>query len=165
MKSIPVDGHPFERTYDSPEAAIAEADNHPLQSKARSDGLHLLGAILVDSYWTNSEFALGFSNGQWLHVFLDNHRVRWALGETKPCILGTVEQVGSPPLKLDWGIVGEELMDRSSLVSARFGKEFVRLWVNEIGLFVYTKGQLILRFGAIFRTDTGEDILYVTETD
>lgn len=165
MTRIPVTAHGLGRSYGSFEAALAGAMNHPLQPKAQSDGSKLLGSTFVDAFWTGSEFALGFSKGQWLHVFMANHHVRWILIGSKPNLLGDVQRIDSPPMLLEWTTGGEGLMDRSSLIGARIGKEFVRLWVNEGGFYVYTKKQLILCFHAIFRTDTGEDLLYVTEDD
>jgi hypothetical protein len=56
-------------------------------------------------------------------------------------------------------------MDCSELIQKRRGARFWQLFVNEIGLWVYLHGHLILCFNAIQRTDTGESILYVWEND
>lgn len=164
MKPIRVHAHPPERTYKTAEAAIAGARNHPLQPQATSDAALLAESTLVDAFWTCSEHVLRFSNGRWLHVFLDDRRVRWSVSEAEPSIDGLIARVGSPPVVLDWGNeIGQKTMECSSLIAARRGKEFNRLWVNEGGVLVYLKGCLTLCFHPIFADDTGEDMLYVTE--
>jgi len=165
MTSIPVRPYPFERTYDSFEAAIAGAERHPLQPKARSDTRWLLGASIAEAFWTDAEFVLGFSNGRWLHVFLHRSRVRWGVTETEPRLGDPVQRIGSPPVVLDWGgDLGEVPEDRSSLAAARRGAEFTRLWFID-SLLVYTRGMPILWFSPIQRTDGGGDMLFVCEED
>jgi hypothetical protein len=167
MKSIPVKSYPFERTYSSAAAAIAGAENHPLQPKAKSDAKRLEGTTLIDGYWTLADFFLRFSNELWLHVFVESGHVRWTIAEMPPGLKDTqVERVGAAPVVLDWGgEVGESPMDRSNLLAKRRGAEFKNLWVNECGLLVYTRRQPILSFHACYRRDTGEDVLHVCEDD
>jgi hypothetical protein len=167
MTPIPVKGYPFERTYASFEEAIAGAKAHPLQPKSQLDAERLKGTCLVDGYWTLSHFVLRFSNEMWLHVFVDSGLARWTLAEKPPLLNeAEVERVGVPPIVLAWGgEIGDKPMDRSALLAKRRGADFTRLWVNECGFFVYTRKQLILIFHALYRTDTGEDVLYVTEDD
>lgn len=166
MKPIPIRSYPLERTYKTAEAAIAGAENHPLQPEARSGTCLLEGSSLVDAFWTDSAFAIKFSNGKWLHVFMEEHRPRWSIVGVEPCLGKVVKRVGAPAVLLDWGReAGPSVMDRSKLISQRRGKDFWMLFVNECGLLVYVKRMLILVFHPVFRTDTCEDMLYVAEYD
>jgi hypothetical protein len=167
MNPIPVKGYPIERTYASAEEAIAGAEAHPLQPKAQLDAERLRGTCLVDGCWTLSHFVLRFSNEMWLHVFVDDGLARWTLAETPPLLNeAELERVGAPPIVLAWGSeIGDKPMDRSALLAKRRGADFRRLWVNEGGFLVYTRKQLILVFHPLYRTDTGEDVLFVTEYD
>ena len=120
----------------------------------------------MDACWTYSEFALQFSNGKWLHVFIRNARVAWSLAVEPPISSPDVKQIGAPPILLDWGgVVGESLMDCSALLSKRQNSRFQTIFVNECGLYVYMQNQLILTFIAIVRFDTGSVLLYVDEEE
>jgi hypothetical protein len=167
MDSIPIKSYPLERSYSTWGKAIQGAINHPLQAQAQTDGQSLSGTYLIDGYWTPSEFVLRFSNEINLHTFVENGLVRWTLSSSPPNLNGIeVERVGAPAIILDWGgVVGESEMDRSALLVKRRGAEFSRLWINEGGLLVYLRRHPILWFQAIYRTDTREDMLFVTEEE
>jgi hypothetical protein len=167
MNSIPVKPYPLERSYATWDKAIQDAIDHPLQAQAQADGQSLSSTYLIDGYWTSCDFVLRFSNEIHLHTFVQNGLVRWMLSLSPPNLNGIeVERVGAPAIVLDWGgAVGESPMDRSAMLVKRRGAEFSRLWVNEGGLLVYLRRQPILWFHAIYRTDTREDMLFVTEEE
>jgi hypothetical protein len=56
-------------------------------------------------------------------------------------------------------------MDRSMMIATRRGKDVRRLFVNELGLYLYTSQQRILCFGSVFRTENGDNLLYLHEDD
>jgi hypothetical protein len=163
---IPVKGYPFERAFNSFDAAIQGATNHPLQGKAQDDTALLSGASLVDGYWTGSDLVLQFSNERWLHVFERDHRARGDVVDGAPDLGDVVQRVGASPIILDWGAaIGECRMDLSSLMAKRRGAEFQHLFVNECGFYVYMRQCLILAFHVVRRLDVEEDMLFVTEED
>jgi hypothetical protein len=168
MIPLPVKAYPPERTYRSAAAAITGAKNHPLQLEAQAVTRQLEGTRIVGGAWTLGDFVINLSNGLWLHIFIKDGHVGWSLGENRPQLQGSKrETVGSPPVWLDWGgEIGCCTMDRSGLLARRIGAEFRLLFVNEGGIVVYTKHQkMVLLFHPLFRTDSREDILYVTEDD
>jgi hypothetical protein len=84
----------------------------------------------------------------------------------RPEIAGSqVQRVGAVPITFRWERAGDHCMDCSALVAKRRGTEFQRLFVNEMGLLVYLRGQLIWQFAVVRRTDTDRPILYVFEGD
>ncbi len=167
MNPIPVKSHPFRQTFDSFEHAVRHAMNHPLRPKAEADTDRLLETTLVDSYWSFNEFVLGFSNGQWLHIFVSESEVRWQLQDSQPLLFTEPQfRIGAQPIQLDWkGAIGIQPMDPSDLVAKRIGAEVSQLFINDTGFFVYFRNHLVFEFYAAYRTDTGEDILYIIEDD
>lgn len=165
MASIPVKPYPFEREYDSFEAAIKGAKNHPLQKQAQSDGQQLTGTSIIDGYWTNRDCVIRFSNERWLHVFTQDGFVRWAIADSLPSTnLPQLDSIGAAPIVLDWGgTIGESPFDRLAIIANRRGAMFSQLWINEGGLLLYTHGQSELWFHAVYRTDTNEDLLFAFE--
>jgi len=138
---------------------------HPLQSVAENDAELLRGATLHDAAWALADFALGFSNGTWVHVFVSDAAVRWRLHDAQPLLRHEPQfRVGAPPIDLDWkGTIGVHTMDVSELVAKRIDAEFAGLCANHTGFFVYFRGHLVLQFHAAYRTDNGRDLLYVDE--
>jgi len=167
MESIPVKSHPYRQTFDSVEHAVRHAMSHPLQSRAASDAERLADTRLIDGYWSFSDFILGFSNKQWLHIFVSGTEVRWQLLDSQS--VPSVEpefRIGAPPIQLDWqGWIGVRPMNASELVAKRIGAELTKLFINHTGFFVYFRGHLVFEFHAAYRTETGEDMLYVVEDD
>lgn len=162
---IPVEPFPISKTYNSPWAAVAGAHRHPLQKQALSDTERLAGSSLVDASWSESDFVMTFSNGRFLHVYLEGSELRWQVLGSKPCIEVPLT-IGAPPKKLLWPRdVGVHEMDCSKLIESRIGHRFTRLFVNRMGLWVYLKSHLILVFGPILRTDTRQSWLHVSESE
>jgi hypothetical protein len=163
---ITVRPHPFRGDFDSIEAAVNHALSHPLRFDAKRDAERLLGTSLVDGWWTLSEWALQFSNGLWLRIWVPETEVRWCLTEEPAEPTGeAVLRVGSAPIRFGWpqGYVSE--MDCSDLVAKRRGSVFRDLHVNHTGLYLYFQGHLVFEFHAIYRLDDGQNMLYVREDD
>jgi hypothetical protein len=161
VRVIPVEPYPFE-TYPSFEGAITGALRHPLQSQARADTAALLNTRVADTWWTDTDYVVEFSNGRLLHVWADGQVARWVVTETPPA-LDAVERIGAPAALCQWPVVGDAVWDRSALAAKRLGSEFVRLFVTGGALLVYCRGQLIWWFSAARRTDLGVSILHVCE--
>jgi hypothetical protein len=164
---IAVRPHPFRQTFDSFEAAVAQAFVHPLRFDAQRDAERLAGARLVDGFWALSEWHLRFSNRLSLRIWVPETEVRWCLGEelAEPS-QGPVSRVGSLPVRLRWPEpLGVLEMDCSALLAKRRGAVFQNLHVNHTGLYLYFHGHLIFEFHAAFRVADGGNILYVSEDE
>ena len=164
VRIIPVEPYPVQETYSSFAAGVAGALRHPLQLQAQEDTATLLNARVADTWWTDTDCVVEFSNDRLLHVWADGQVARWVVTETPP-VLGrsAVERIGAPAVLCKWPVVGDEVWDRSALAAKRLGSEFVRLFVTGGALLVYCRGQLIWWFSAVRRTDMGVPILHVSE--
>lgn len=170
MRVIPVDVYPIGREYDTFEAAIAGANGNPLQPKARADSARLAGTTVVDACWTDTDFVIRFSNGQFLHIYVRSGAmhcgsVEWQVRETPPVMdEKEIQRVGAEPVIHRWRpSVGDYVQDCSALAAKRRGAPFQQLFVNELGLLVYCRGQMIWWFGAVRRTDLDQPVLSVSE--
>lgn len=164
MQRISVEPYPPLRSYDSINAAIEGAHNHPLQQRAMDDSQRLAGTSLLDAIWTERDFGLRFSNRLHLHVFARGRRVQWSIQHDLD--IEEPQRVGASPILLQWpDDVSDYVMDCSSMIAHRRGCRFTRLFVNEMGLWLYLHRRMILHFSAVRRTDTGEYILCVTESE
>lgn len=157
-----VEGH------DTIEGAITAADNHPRQHQARADEDLLKGEAIVGAWWNDAEFYIFFTNEKQLHVYIDDKaRVVWAATERDSHALGKdsdlqdTEPVLINIAKADYQYV----MDRSDLIGKRMGAKVPKLWVNELGFYVYTQGCLTLGFSVVRCADTQQLILIVSEDD
>src|SRR5687767_1899285 len=83
--------------YDTAEAAIAAAKNHPSQPDAREDAAAFAGRTFVDAWGDANERVLEFSGGLWLRVFVDGSRVAWAAERVKPD-----KPPAAGPVVLEW---------------------------------------------------------------
>lgn len=167
MEPIPVKPHPFRQTFDTIDGAVAHAMNHPRRANAEADAAKLEDATLVNGYWSLADWLFEFSNGQWLHITVTDSCPTWQLSPEQPAIINSLPcRVGAKPVYLDWqNFIGVWPMDASELVAKRIGATLTKLFINHTGFFVYFRGHLVFQFHAAYRTDTGEDILYVIEDD
>jgi len=166
MRTLAVESFPLRESYGSFEGAIAGALNDPLQPKAKADTVKVLGSCVEDAWGTDTDCAIQFSNGIWLHIRVEDEAVSWSLLETSPSLaVPEPERVGSPAVTLRWPNVGDHIMNRSELAAKRIGSEFTRLFVTSGALLVYCRGQLIWWFSAVRQTETGRPFLFVTEDD
>ncbi len=145
------------------------AARHPLQQLAKTDSERIGRTALVDATWSDSKFDLVYSSGCCLRVSASEPAVEWEVVESHDNLSNDIElprTLGSPPMMFCWPrIAGVRLMDCSELIEKRLGAEFTRLFVNEMGLWVYFRTHLILGFSAVRRTDTGECLLHVWEDE
>lgn len=164
---ISVQPHPFRRSFHSIQAAVAYAMSHPLRFDAQRDAQRLVGSLLVDGYWTLSEWCLRFSNGLCLRIWVPETEVRWHLtDELAEPDESAIYRVGSAPIWLRWlEPLGVRKMDCSEFLAKRRGAPFRNLHVNHTGLYLYFEEHLVLDFGAIYRVSDGENILHVFEGD
>src|SRR5438552_15797594 len=105
MRVIPVDVYPLKEQYqhDSLAEAIAGAMHYPLQPKARSDTTRLQGAALIDACWTDTDFVLRFSDGKFLHIYIDGEELNWNLVDTAPALdESIIERVGAAAVLCRW---------------------------------------------------------------
>jgi hypothetical protein len=170
MCVIPVDSYPIAPTFSSAEKAIQHAKSYPPLAKARADEQLVLGSQIINAFWSDTDFVTRFSNGRLLHVFVDpkeaGRSVKWCILDSEPKLPNAeLRQVGSPAVILKFSRAGEYLMDCSMMITARRGKDVRQFFVNELGFYLYTPKQSILCFGSVFRTDTGDNLLYVHEED
>jgi hypothetical protein len=166
VREIPVEPYPVHKTYSTFEGAIVGALRHPLQPQAQADTASLLKASVADTWWTDTDCVIEFSNDRWLHMWVDGQVVRWEVTGIPPVLAGAaVERIGAPAILCRWPVTGDELWDRSALAAKRLGSEFLRLFVTGGALLVYCRGQLIWWFSAVRRTDLGVSILHVGESD
>jgi len=169
MRIIPVESCPQKKAYESFEAAIEGAQNNPLQPRARADSERLIGATVVDAYWTDRQFVVRFSNEQFLHIWACPEELKWEVTKFAPVIPERdVRRIGDEPVVHRWRpgpALGDHVQDCSALVAKRRGAEFQQLFVNQFGLWVYLRGHLVWHFGAIRRTDLDQPILAVCEDD
>jgi len=167
VRIIPVSNYPLKASYASFEAAIEGAKGNALQPKARTDTEKLAGTRVVDAYWSDTEFAIRFSNEKFLHIWAIPGEVGWdVVGDAPMANAADVQRVGAEPVVHRWATpVVDDVKDCSALVSKRRGAEFQQLFVNEMGLLVYCRRKLIWRFAAVRRQDLDQPILSVSECD
>jgi hypothetical protein len=165
--AIPVKVHPFPQFFDSIEEAVKHSMSHPKRFEARRDARRLADTRLADGHWSLSEWRLGFSNGLCLLVFVSNAAVDWKLIEDVEALTQADLQLArSAPVRLRWPEpLGVSELDCSAMINKRREALFQNLHVNDTGIYVYFAKHLVLEFHAVYRPDTGEDMLYVCESD
>jgi len=75
--TIPIASEPPNPVFNTAEEAIRFV--HPLLPKAKADALLLANTTIDDGFWTDQEFAIRFSNGLFLHVFVEDKGEGWTL--------------------------------------------------------------------------------------
>ena len=162
MPPVPVRPKPF-RTFDSFSEAVARPKTHPLRVKLDGYVDALSGSTLLDAAWTATQFAFHFSNGLWLEITLDEHDIYWSLLKSPPDF---ALDATSAPIHFDWGgEIGVRTENVPEYVTNRIGSEFTNLFVNDDFFYVYFRRRMILCFSTVFRTDTGEALLFISEDD
>jgi hypothetical protein len=170
MREISVGSYPFEPTFKTAAAAIAHAKSYGPLVRAKADYQSIMGSQMVDAFWTDEVFVIRFSNQKYLHVFVDpkerRQNVQWRMMDNEPVVPGVnFRKVGAPAIVLNFPKGGSYVMDCSTLIAARLGKEIKRFFVNELGFFIHTPQQRMLSFGSVYRLDNHENLLYVFEDD
>jgi hypothetical protein len=170
MRIIPVDPYPIRPAFASFEAAIRHAKTYAPLARATAEEQQLLDALIIDGFWTDTDFVIRFSNGRFLHVWVapaaNSSAVDWRVLEAEPQLRAeAVGRVGSAADLIEFPKIGVNVMDRSAMLASRRGKPLRKLFINELGFYVYTPRQRILVFHCVRRRDTGENLLFVCEDD
>jgi hypothetical protein len=166
MQVVPVEPGPAPPAYDNFEGAIVGALTDSLQPKAKTDTAKLLGTQITDTYWTDTECVIRFSNDLLIHIRVDNGAVNWDVtGEPPTLDPAKVERVGAPAVLTRWPDNIEHIWHRSAMAAKRLGSEFQQLFVTSGALLVYCRGQLIWWFHAVHRLDDGRLLLFTAEDD
>jgi hypothetical protein len=164
---IHVRPYPMMRTFRSLEAALGDAKSHARLPKANQDTGALAGSLLVDGFWGLYEWVLRFDTGLHVRIWPDGAEVNWQLlSVVHESTADHARRVGSLPIRLQWpNQLGIHEMDGSALIAKRRGARFYQLFVNEMGLFVYFRGHLILIFQSVAVEADGTSVLYASEGD
>lgn len=163
MPCIPVIAHPFRTSFGSVGDAVRFALTHPHCAKAERDAGRLRGATLIDFAWSLDHVVLGFSDGSAMHITIRCGEVDWSLDPTPsrpaatPSHGGVVEPIR---LAFPWG---EVAIRPRELIEQRVGARLRTLGANHTGFYVRFEGHPDLHFHALYRRDTGENVLYVIE--
>ncbi len=165
MTPIPVKPCRAVSSHASIREAIDFANSHPLQSQAKKDSELLIGAELQEAFWSATEFVFRFSNGMNLHVYVHDEKVCWRVCEKSPAVKNR-QTIGAEAVVFRWpGEIGDQPMDCSDMIQRRIGAQFQKIFVNELGLWAYMKGFLILHFSLVQRSDTSARIFYICESE
>ena len=165
MVPIPVVSSSNPHSFEFARDAIQYARDHWGQHQAQEDTQLLMGSRLINYDWSMQQCVFKFANNRSLYIYLVDFQIQWRVERVhaKP---GTVSFKPSqqPLLELHWLELGiTELMNPHTLLSKRIGSLLNEMFVNDSGLFVYFRQQIVLQFNVINRTDTDENILYVSE--
>jgi hypothetical protein len=156
MLEISIQSAPTPRSYSTIESAIAGAQGHPLQERAREAGSSLAGSKLVSAKWGSDSCLLRFSNDRELIIQARNFALDWNVHAE-----GSVEISPSRhPVRVVRESGSNEIYDPPRLIDRIVSGDFVKLYVNELGLLLYTHGNPILWFSALRELTTNRDILY-----
>jgi hypothetical protein len=156
MQEIYVQSTIAARSYSTLESAIAGAEHHPMQEHARQAGLSLAGAKLISANWGSDSCLISFSNRQGLLIQARNGELAWDV-----CAEGSAESCPSTyPVRVIRESGSSEIYDPSILIDQILMGNFVKLYVNELGLLMYTIGNQILWFSALRELRTDRDFLY-----
>lgn len=106
--------------------------------------------------WSTSACVIHFSNRRLLRVEACDFGLNWRV-EAAPKSVTPTPYV---PVKLVWNPKLSSLFDPRSLLSRISGAEFIRLFVNERGLLLYTQDNPILWFHAVRIRESSHDFLF-----
>jgi len=155
MKKIPISSGPLPRSYKTLDEAVSGAEQHPLQGKARSASSLIERSRVAAASWSTGACEIDFTNGKTLHVAAHEFQLEWQVCATRS------EKSGQPyePVSLVWSNGTESLFDPCTLTAQVYEGKFVKLFVNEVGLLLYTKGNPILWFSAVRICESNQDFL------
>jgi hypothetical protein len=89
-------------------------------------------------------------------VEASNFQLKWDVRTAEE----TCEPAPFESVKLDWSAESMSVFDPCSLVAQVAQSEFKKLFVNEMGLLLYTRGNPILWFSAHRVSGSDQDFLY-----
>ncbi len=156
MNQILLTKSPPLQTYDSFEGAIRGPKEHPLNQAATESTAILAGAKVSDFKWSLGQCSIGFSSGLSLHIKARNFDVEWLLDSSDE----TIDRYICAPVELVWGSGRKSVFDPGSLLHQIWGCTMTKLFVNEVGLLLYTDSNPILWFSAQRGKDPEGDVLY-----
>jgi len=134
---IPVEACRSARAYPTVEAAIEAAKRHPHFRQAEADTATHAGAILQDAWWTDEEFWILFADKSVMHLQAVDREVRWDLAVLRNDGKKG-ESIGSCPVTYQWPRgIGERVEDRSELIKQRLGCALEKIFVGDLGVWVY----------------------------
>jgi hypothetical protein len=158
MREVHIDSGPPTRSYSTFAEAVSEAERHPAQRQATAVAQLLEGACVTGGSWSTGACLISFSNSRVLEVEAHNFDLEWRAKAS------TESQARSPyePVKLVWNPELTSVFDPRSLLAQISGAEFTRLFVNEVGLLLYTRRNPILWFHAVRIRESTDDFLFAS---
>jgi hypothetical protein len=157
MRPFRVNAGPPPISYSSFEAAVDGAKRHPTQAYAQRCADLLAGDTRVTGgTWYRTQCVVSFSNGRVLRVSAGGFALHWeVLEQAEP-------PAGRPykPIELIWNTELRAPFDPVALLAQITGSQFVDLFVNELGLLLYTSGNPILWFHAVQLSASNRDLLF-----
>ena len=156
MQTILVDSGPPPISYRTFEEAVSGAEKHTAQEHARACASELSGARVVSGTWQRAACEIEFSNGRLLLVQANQFAVSWAVSAFRTIQPGP----GPAAAELVWSTEIRCVFEPDSFLPRIVGADFDQLFVNEVGLLLYTAGNPILWFRAFQNRESHEDLLY-----
>lgn len=161
MRRIQIELGPPPRSYRAFADAVSGAEQHPLQHRARDAGVLLDGAEVVAAKWSNDACDINFTNGLVLRVKARDFQLEWQVRTTD----SQLTELAYDPVELIWNPELETVFDPCSLLARISGAKFANLFINEMGLLLYTSGNPILWFHAYRNRESSADFLFATFED
>ena len=155
MNEVHVDSGPPPRSYATFADAIFGAEHHPVQGRAAAASRLLVHAQVTGGWWSTAACAIRFSNDRLLRVDACNFELDWRVEPSSD----SAPQAPYAPVKLVWKAELSRVFDPLSLLARISGAEFIRLFVNEMGLLLYTRGNPVLWFHAVRKRGSGDEFL------
>jgi hypothetical protein len=158
MQEVHIDSGPPPRSYASFAEAVSGAERHPAQERATAASRLLEHAHVTGGSWSTGACAIHFSNSRLLQVEARDFELNWR-------VEASAESAAPPtyaPIKLVWNPELNSVFDPLSLLKRVSGAEFIRLFVNEMGLLLYTRNNPILWFHAVRIRESSHDLLFAS---
>ena len=156
LHRIFIENGPPPRSYKSLDEAVTNAERHPLQGRARSASALIEQSQVAAANWSTGACEIHFTNDSTLYIAAQNFQLDWQVYATKS--LNSVQPY--EPVSLVWSRDSESVFDPCTLTAQLCGADFVKLFVNELGLLLYTRRNPILWFSAVRIRESSHDFLY-----
>jgi hypothetical protein len=158
MLEVHIDSGRPPRSYATFAEAVSGAERHPAQRRAAAATQLLQGTRVTGGSWSTRACVITFSNGRWLEVEARDFSLDWRVQE----FTESPSPSTYPPLKLIWNPELTSVFDPQSLLTQILGAEFTLLFVNEVGLLLYTRGNPILWFHSVRIRGSSQDFLFAS---
>ena len=156
MQIVHIDSGPRPRSYGTFSKAISGANCHPLQEEARRATVKLSGSTVSEIVWTSDSCQVAFSNGSSLQIRAHDFALEWDIRSPN----STKIAEPYPPVQVVWKSASTMEFDPDSQFSCIRNTQFLQLFVNDVGLLLYTAGNPILWFHAYRARQRGDDFLF-----